>query len=230
MKKFDLKEKSSVFYIGKGVIILSIIVTSSISFMLGFFVGKSVVSPSAEKASVITPLAGSVQKDIVIESKESMPQQQMPAEQPSEVQAPPEKPEQQKVKDVQESQEIKKTRQSIGSKQDGEFKQSKEKPAMNQESRKPQEVEKTSTKVKYTVQIGAFKNDSEADSLKSKFNKKGYKAFTIVAKTKNHVKLYKVMIGEFSRREEAELLSVKIKRAEGLRTFVALKTDQEAIR
>ena len=103
MKKFDLKEKSSVFYIGKGVIILSIIVTSSISFMLGFFVGKSVVSPSAEKASVITPLAGSVQKDIVIESKETMPQQQMPAEQPSEVQALPEKPEQQKVKDVQES-------------------------------------------------------------------------------------------------------------------------------
>ena len=230
MKKFDLKEKSSVFYIGKGVVILSIIVISSISFTLGFFVGKSVVSPSAEKASVITPLAGPVQKEIVIESKETMPQQQMTAQQPSEVQAPPEKPEQQKVRDIQESPEIKKTRQSIAAKQDGEFKQSKEKPAMSQEPRKPQEVDKTSTKVKYTVQIGAFKNDSEADSLKSKFNKKGYKAFTIVAKTKNHMKLYKVMIGEFSSRKEAELMSVKIKRAEGLRTFVALKTDQEGIR
>ncbi len=204
MKKYDLKEKSSVFYIGKGIIILCIIVTSSLSFMLGFFVGKNMALPVANQASMITPLSDTVQNNIATDAKEPVPQQpqQIPAAQTSEVQGPQEKPEHQKIKEAPESAETKKAQE-------------------NQNSPK---------KVKYTVQIGAFKSTAEADSLKTKFSKKGYKAFIFVSKTKKHEKLYKIMVGEFSNKKEAELLSIKIKKAEGLRAFVTIKTGQEGIR
>lgn len=229
MKKSDLKEKASVFYIGKGVIILSLIVISSLSFILGFFVGKNMRYPVADQASVVTPLAGTSQKNVETEVKETLPQQPQQAQtvQPSEVQRPQEKPEQQSMNDTQANTEIKKAQQSQESKQTKEREQTKEngKKVTTEESKHSQETQKSAKKAKYTVQIGAFKNASEADSLKEKFSKKRYKAFIIVAKTKKHEKLYKVMIGEFGTRKEAELLSVKVKKAEGLRTFVTLKTD-----
>jgi hypothetical protein len=40
MKRADLKEKSSVFFIGRGFIIIVILIVSSLSFTLGYFVGK----------------------------------------------------------------------------------------------------------------------------------------------------------------------------------------------
>ena len=233
MKKSDLKEKSPVFYIGKGVIILSIIVTSSLSFMLGFFVGKNATPPSAGQASVITPLADTIQKNIETEAKETVPQQsqQIPAAHVSEVQRPPEKPEHKKMNETQERPEIKRVQQPQV-KQNREPQQSKEneKAVTTKEAKKSQEPQESSKKVKYTVQIGAFQNTSEADSLKAKFSEKGYKVFIIVAKPKKHEKLYKVLVGEFGNRKEAELLSVKIKKAEGTRAFVTLKTDLEGVR
>jgi len=41
MKQADSKDRSSVMYIGKGIIIAAIIITASLCFTLGFFVGKS---------------------------------------------------------------------------------------------------------------------------------------------------------------------------------------------
>ena len=41
MKQPGAKDRSSVLYIGKGIIIAVVIVTASVSFILGFFVGKS---------------------------------------------------------------------------------------------------------------------------------------------------------------------------------------------
>ena len=54
-------------------------------------------------------------------------------------------------------------------------------------------------------------------------SKKGHKTFLIELKTKNIEPLYKITVGAFSTRNEAELLSLKMKKSEGLKTFVTLR-------
>ncbi|MEW6001509.1 MAG: SPOR domain-containing protein [Nitrospirota bacterium] len=87
----------------------------------------------------------------------------------------------------------------------------------SQQSQKPK-------KIIYTVQVSAFKDSSEAEALRERLDKKGYKPYVTLSETKNE-RLYKVRIGEFSTRRDAEALSVKIKKAEGLPTFVTFKTE-----
>lgn len=43
MKGANVKEKSSVLFISRGLIIIAILTASSLSFLLGFFVGKSTI-------------------------------------------------------------------------------------------------------------------------------------------------------------------------------------------
>lgn len=194
MKRADSKEKSSVFYIGKWVIILSVILTSSLSFILGFFVGKS-YSPSLQnQISAISQQESNAPKNRETEKTEPFVQQQ----QTQEFRKTGELPKPQEPQQAQQTKETKETK----------------------EAAKTQENSKTR---KYTVQAGAFKNAADADSLKTKLEKKGYKASVISSKTKKHETIHKVMIGEFPSRKDAELLSIKIKKAEGLRTFVTFK-------
>ena len=234
MKKYDLKEKSPVFYLGKGVIILCIIVTSSLSFLLGFFVGKYTGLPAANQASTITPLPDAIQHNIATDAKEPLPQEpgQIPAAQTPEVQEPQGKPEDLKIKETPESPGMKKALQPDESGQNKEIQKNKEneKALAAKEPKKSQENQNAQKKVSYAVQIGAFKSAAEADALKAKFSKKGYNTSIFVSKTEKHEKLYKIMVGEFSNKKEAELLSIKIKKAEGLRAFVTIKTGQEGVR
>ena len=71
MKKTSFKEKSSVLFIGKGIIIVSIIVTSSLSFILGFFVGKSYHPPVESQTSIISLQEHDLQKNMEIEKNEA---------------------------------------------------------------------------------------------------------------------------------------------------------------
>ncbi len=77
-----------------------------------------------------------------------------------------------------------------------------------------------SSKAVFTVQVGAFEDASYAETLKKELNKKGYKVYITTLELKGNEKLHKVSIGRFSSREKAEVLSTKIKKKEGLRTFV----------
>jgi cell division septation protein DedD len=73
----------------------------------------------------------------------------------------------------------------------------------------------------FTVQVGAFKNTSYAQTLMVWLKEKGYSAYIILSGSKEGGKLYKVCIGKFIEREKAKTLSEKIKNSEGLQTFVA---------
>ena len=99
----------------------------------------------------------------------------------------------------------------------------------NRETRKPletQDPDKTSKKRRYTVQIEALKSAAAADALKERLNKKGYKASVISSVTKKHEKLFKVFVGEFAARKEAEVMSVKLKKTENLqRPFVTFRSE-----
>ncbi len=205
MKRTEIKEMSSVFYIGKWTVIIAILITSSLSFTLGYFVGKSFQPPVVNQTTVIPVQESAEQKNIESEKKEALVRQPEQTQKPQETQ--------QTVK-AQQAQETKKTQITKETKQTTETKETK----------------KTLKTRKYTVQTGAFKDISDANALKSRLDKKGYKTYIAPTETKTHKKLYKVMVGDFVTRKEAEVLSIKIKKAEGLKTFVTFKTDQEDLR
>jgi len=196
MKRTEIKEMSSVFYIGKWTVIIAILITSSLSFTLGYFVGKSFQPPVVNQTTVIPVQESAEQKNIESEKKEALVQQPEQTQKPQETQ--------QTVK-AQQAQETTKTQIT-------------------------KETKKTLKTRKYTVQTGAFKDISDANALKSRLDKKGYKTYIAPTETKTQKKLYKVMAGDFVTRKEAEVLSIKIKKAEGLKTFVTFKTDQEDLR
>jgi cell division septation protein DedD len=202
MKRTEIKEMSSVFYIGKWTVIIAILITSSLSFTLGYFVGKSFQPPVVNQTTVIPVQESAEQKNIESEKKEALVQQ------PEQTQKPQETQQTVKAQQAQETQKTKETKQTTETK----------------------ETKKTLKTRKYTVQTGAFNDISDANALKSRLDKKGYKTYIAPTETKTHKKLYKVMVGDFVTRKEAEVLSIKIKKAEGLKTFVTFKTDQEDLR
>jgi hypothetical protein len=63
--------------------------------------------------------------------------------------------------------------------------------------------------------------------LKIKLNKKGYSTSVVAVETKKHEKLYKVLVGEFSKKGEADLFAVRIGKTERLRTFVTVRKQEE---
>jgi cell division septation protein DedD len=206
MKKTDFKDKSSVFFISKGIIILTVILTSSIGFTLGFFVGKFYRTPSEIQTSVIPVKEMPSQKGpeyIPGDSIGKQPQQARGEQVPAETQKP------------QETQSVKPVQQNV---QPRETKSAQ----TGQKTASLQENTKTSSPKKYVVQVGAFKSASDAQALMLKLDKKGYHAAVIMAKSKND-KMYKVLVGEFKTRDEAEILAIKIKKAEGLKAFVTFK-------
>lgn len=185
MKRTDLKEDSSVFFINKWFIIIAILITASLSFTLGYFVGKSYQPTVVNQTSLIPLQEGSKQKIVGTEEKEVFVQQ---------------------PQDTSQTQQTKETQKT-------------------EETKMAKETGKTSKTRRYTVQAGVFKNESEANDFKARLDKKGYKTYVVPSVTKNHEKLYKVRIGEFNTRNEAEVLSIKIKKSEGLNTFVTFNTE-----
>lgn len=189
MKKTVLKEKSSTFIIGRGLIIIAILIPSLVSFILGYFVGKTTTRENTE----------------IKQLQENLRNKEAPLNTQSQQQVQPQ------ASDLSTDTEL----QTTGSQ--------REAAGDTQQSQKP-------TKIVYTVQVGAFKDAPDADALKDRLGKKGYKTYTTLSESKREGRLYKVRIGEFSTRKEAEELSLKIKKAEGLQTFVTFKKEEESIR
>jgi DedD protein len=207
MKRTDLKENSSVVIINKWLVIMAILITSSLSFTLGYLVGKKVTSPVVNQSSVIPGQEITEQKNIKPEGKETsiqQPQQTQGIQLPKEIQP----------KETRQAQQDKKPKETEKTRQ----------------VRKTQEPQKTPKTRKYTVQAGAFNNISDAKALKAKLDKKGYKTYITAVETQKHKKFYKIRIGNFATRKEAEIISIKIKKNEGLNSFVTFKTNQEDIR
>jgi cell division septation protein DedD len=211
MKRTDFKENSSVFFIGKGVVIIAILITSSLSFTLGYFVGKSFQPPAVNQTSVITQQDSAEQKNAEPDKKES------DAQQPEQTQKPQEPQQTVKAQQAQETQKTQITKET-------------EQTPITKETKQTKETQETTKTRKYTVQAGAFKDASDANALKATLDKKGYKTFVTPVEIKRHKNLYKVMIGDFADKKEAEVLSIKIKKAEGLKTFVTFKIDKEDLR
>ncbi|MDI6744216.1 MAG: SPOR domain-containing protein [Thermodesulfovibrionales bacterium] len=201
MKYGSLKAKRKTALPDRKFIIAIIIVTSALSFSLGYFVGGAgdkgkqpeyqiITVPKLEATQVqAQPAQGNTPQIASASGRASQPQiaeEKAPAEKPLLAQ-----------------------------------------PAVQKEPAEPKVETDNSHQddIKYTVQAGAFKNLKEAETLKHKLETKGYKAYIKkYAKSKNP-KLYKVRTGEFTAREEEAALALKLKN-EGLKAFVTLKNEE----
>lgn len=213
MKKTDLKEKSSVFYVSRTVIMISVIIISAIGFALGFFVGKNFrssadmnTSGNPSKDATVQQTSVNTQKEIEGQQTQQTPVAQIPVE----IQKP------QENKNDKEPQQIEKAKEMVPSRS-------------TLKAGESQETRDSRSSGKYTVQVGAFKNSSDAHALMLKLDKKGYHAAVIMKKAKNE-RIFKVLVGEFNTREEAEVFSIKLKKTEGLKAFVTFRTQQEGLR
>jgi len=212
MKQADSKDRSSVMYIGKGIIIATVIITASLCFTLGFFVGKSFRPSPVEQLS-----AAPLQNIIPEQPVESLKKNEAVSPEPVSV----EKPQIQASREIQPqpSPELKKAQLAQGNPGNRNAQE-------NKIVQKTRETAKAATTRKYTVQVEAFKNNSTADALKEKLSKKGYKASVISVKTKKRENLFKITVGEFTNRKEAEVMSVKLKKTENLQhAFVTFKSE-----
>jgi len=95
----------------------------------------------------------------------------------------------------------------------------KEPQTMNNESLQPQ---KSSSRT-FTVQAGAFRNLYYAKALQKRLSEMGYDAHVNLSNSKNEKNLYKVYVGTFDEKKEAETLCKKIENSERLKTFVTTK-------
>ncbi len=72
---------------------------------------------------------------------------------------------------------------------------------------------------KFTLQVGAFSTSVNAEKVKSTFEEKGYKV-EVASKIQNGKSLYKVWVGGYRSREEAEKASKEVKSKFGLSSMV----------
>jgi DedD protein len=184
-----------------------------------------------DQPSPITDRGNTEENSPVSIDQKTLPQQAAPLQQAGELQPPYDTEQRDAIKAVQTVSETQGAPQHQASQPTNELQKRdlNSQTGKNQgsnaasETKKPDETNVSDKTKKYTVQIGAFRNASDADALRSKLDEKGHKTFLIELKTKNNEPLYKVTVGAFRTRSEAELLAAKMKKSEGLKPFVTLR-------
>jgi cell division septation protein DedD len=201
----DYRNRPSLHIPGKEFLIVIVVVFSSLSFTLGYFVGKS--NKEVSSAPTLPPAeTASPQKSA--ETGYTQPLTEAPVQAEHSVttgsvsnDAPaaalPDKP---------------------VSGPDNSEKEAAAKPSSSQGN-----LQKS--RISYTVQRGALSNERDAEDFRVKYEKKGYKAYVVPARNKRGETIYKIRIGEFNSRKSAELLSVRLRKTEGLNTFVTFKDE-----
>jgi cell division septation protein DedD len=71
----------------------------------------------------------------------------------------------------------------------------------------------------YVVQVAAVRQKSEAEAIRSRLTRKGYQAFVATAGT-NGAPTYRVRVGKFSSKREADTVAAKLERDEQFKPWV----------
>ncbi len=75
----------------------------------------------------------------------------------------------------------------------------------------------------YTVQVGAMKDKALADAMVSKLKKAGYSAYIASSESSGKGTWYRIRLGTFPNKEDAQREIVKIKKNEGMQATVVEK-------
>jgi cell division septation protein DedD len=220
------KEDASARIVGREFIIIIVVVFSSLSFALGFFVGKNNAEKKGEYVVQTAP------KPPYIEPQQdaATPQLQPPKAEgqlvTTEAPVQDKKTDQRPVSLPPESR-TEAEKAGLGHKEavsnlPKEAKKEVEEPA--ETDYKPDD-KLVGNQITYTVQLGALKNAEEARRLKAKYSKKGYKIYISASRNKHKEKIFKVRSGEFKEKKDAEILALRFKKNEGLAAFVTATND-----
>ncbi len=220
------KEDASVRIVGREFIIAVVVVFSSLSFTLGYFVGKN----NAEKKAEPVVQTGLKPADIEPHQIGAAAQPQPPR---SEGQAasggmPVQDMTAQKTVSLPSGESHIEDKTAEAPKEavnDISKEDAKKEPRESSQTDGKPHVKSGANEEVYTVQLGALKNAGEARQLKAKYAKKGYKIYITALRSKGKMKIYKVRTGEFREKKDAEILALRLKKNEGLSAFVTVKND-----
>jgi cell division septation protein DedD len=234
MKDTDFKGKSSPRSFGKGLMIAVVVVFSSLSFVLGYFVGKvgreeptgplvnaseTAVQPGTPGIQPAQPVTPETPAESSTVSSDYRPLPANPADRPHQASGPDlNLPAQQKKFEK----DLPLPSPSGAKEQTARPPAAKKKEASGDETSLKHGAGQASGEV-YTVQLGALKRAADAKKLRTKFEKKGYKTSIVAAKNKKHERIYKVRVGEFNRKRDAEIFALKLRKTEGLKAFVTVR-------
>lgn len=234
MNGTDYSEEPGSGFAGRGLIIVFAIIISSASFVLGFFVGKYYNPGKPETMKEIRSISQSqenqamqpAQHEATIKNSIQNTAQPQEIKQPevkqAEEQKPSASPETKKDRARDEKDHKKVTEAASITKQPHKSEATTQ--VEGKEGANSNIKPASSGKIVYTVQIGAFKSEAEAENIRAKYDKKGYKAYIIISHEKNK-KIYKVRTGEFREKKDADILSLKLRKTEGLNTFVTFRNE-----
>lgn len=226
------KERSSLQLMGKGFMIVVVVLFSALSFTLGYFVGKyenpsqtadmALIPQKQETAALPQP-----QTVDISENKDTLQAEETasgPAQEPQKELFVLD--EAKKTEPLKASPPVKEktAAQLVTQQSPKEPVKDTVKKIEDKDSSASADSKKSDEPV-YTVQMAAFKNASEAKSFSNKHSKKGLKTYTTTSTGKNKVKIYKVKTGEFRDRKAAEVMSLKLNKTEKLKSFVTLKSE-----
>ncbi len=79
----------------------------------------------------------------------------------------------------------------------------------------------------YVVQAGAFKTLSYAQELRNSLDKKGYESYITVSGLSEEKRIFRVLIGRFLDRSQAQTLAEEIRKKEGREVIVAAKPPRD---
>lgn len=85
------------------------------------------------------------------------------------------------------------------------------------------EIKEEKKKDLYTVQIGAFKHQKDANTLKRNLEAKGFTAYINKESNSKGVTIFKVRTGEFEDKKEAAAFALKLKKEFRLNSFAMIK-------
>lgn len=206
---------------GRKIIMAIVVITSALSFTLGYFVGKSVLKENYAQLPGIEPQ----QQAIAIPPRQETappPQSQPAVNSPQPPVANEQMPQDKTMplKTVAVKEENNPAVPPLVKVGDSMLREGEGGLSAKNRQKSPQ------NETVYTVQAGAFKNPKDALSLKHKLENKGYKAYIKKSSEEKNVKLFKVRTGEFTDREKAEDFALKLKKSEGLKAFVTAKNGE----
>lgn len=79
----------------------------------------------------------------------------------------------------------------------------------------------------YVVQAGAFTHISYAQALRNNLEDKGYKSYITVSGLNDEKRIFRVLVGSFMDRKDAQSLAEEMKKKENLEVIVALKPPKD---
>jgi len=90
------------------------------------------------------------------------------------------------------------------------------KPQVQQAKKEPP----SSSKVRYTIQVGSYPERAMAEDAMKTMKKRGYAAFVVATAIPEKGTWYRVRVGSFANKQSAEKLSKELKSKEGVEGFV----------